>query len=119
MLTDLSKAFDCLPHDLLIAKLNAYEVDISALRLVTDYLTNAKQITKIGNDYSSWRENLYGVSQGSILGPLLFNVSFVIITDDFKMANYADDTTPYVWGKDISSVIKPFTKCRRNCFNLV
>ena len=45
--------------------------------------------------------------------------SFVIITDDFKMANYADGTTPYIWGKDISSVIKPFTKCRRNCFNLV
>ena len=61
LLTDLSKAFDCLPHDLLIAKLNAYGVDISALRLIFDYLTNRKQRTKIGNDYSSWKEIFYGV----------------------------------------------------------
>ena len=66
LLTDLSKAFDCLPHDLIIAKLNAYGLDISALRLILDYLTSRKQRTKIGNDYSSWREITYGVPQGSI-----------------------------------------------------
>ena len=94
---------DCFPHDLLMAKLNAYGVDVSALRLIFDYLTNRKQRTKIGIDYSSWREILYGVPQGSILGPLLFNTficNLFLITDDFEMANYADDTTPYVCGKD-------------------
>ena len=109
LLTDLSKAFDCLPHDLLIAKLNACRVDISALRLVFDYLTNRKHRIKIGNDYSSWTEVLYGVPQGSILGPLLFNIficDLFLIKDDFGMANYADDTTPYVCCKDITSVIK-------------
>ena len=109
LLTDLSKAFDCLPHDLLIAKLNAYGVDISALRLMFDYLTNRKQRAKIGNDYSSWREILYGVLQGSILGQILFNIficDLFLITDDFEMANYADDTTPHVCGRDITSAIK-------------
>ena len=97
----------CFPHDLLIAKLNAYGVDVSALRLIFDYLTNRKHRTKIGIDYSSWREILYGVPQGSILGPLLFNIficNLFLITDDFEMANYADDTTPYVCGKDITVI---------------
>ena len=105
LLTDLSKAFDCLPHDLLIAKLNAYGVDISALRLIFDYLTKRKQRAKIGNDYSSRREILYGVPQGFTLVPLLFNIficDLILITHDFKMANYADDTTPYVCNKDIN-----------------
>ena len=73
LLTDLSKAFDCLSHDLLIAKLNAYGFSIAALRLVQNYLSNRKQRTKINSDFSSWEEILFGVPQGSILGPLLFN----------------------------------------------
>ena len=78
-------------------------------RLIFDYLTNRKQRTKIGNDYSSRRKILYGVPQGSILVPLLFNIficDLFLITDDFEMANYADDRTPCVCGKDITSVIK-------------
>ena len=59
--------------------------------------------------YSSWREILYGVPQKSILGPFIFNIfiyNLFLITDDFEIANYADDTTPYVCGNDMTSVIK-------------
>ena len=74
LLFDLSKAFDCLPHDLLLAKLNACRFSLPALRLVQRYLSNRKQRTKINSEFSSWEEILFGVRQGSILGPILFNI---------------------------------------------
>ena len=77
LLTDLSKAkaFYSLPHNLFIAKLNAYGFDNKAVRFVYDYLTSRKQRTKISDTYSSWQEILSGVPQGSILGRLLFNIA--------------------------------------------
>ena len=71
LLTDLSKAFDCLSHELLLAKLHAYGFSIPALRLVYRFLKNRKQRTKINSTYSCWEEILFGVPQRSILGPLL------------------------------------------------
>ena len=61
LLTDLSKAFDSLSHDLLIAKLNAYGFSLPPLKLVHSYFSNRKQSTKINNAYSSWEEILFGV----------------------------------------------------------
>ena len=98
LLTDLSKAFDCIPHDLIIAKLEAYGFQIDALRLVYDYLSNRKQRVKLNETFSSWRDLEYGVPQGSILGPLLFNIhlcDLLYFLDDLDIANYADDTTLY------------------------
>ena len=71
---DLSKAFDCLPHGLLIAKCHVYGVTVPACELLTDYLSQRKQRVKIGNARSSWADLHKGVPQGSILGPLLFNI---------------------------------------------
>ena len=74
VLTNLSKAFDCICHDLLISKLNAYGLSLPALKLITDYLRNRKQRTKIGLIYSDWEDIILGVPQGSKLGALSFNI---------------------------------------------
>ena len=59
LLTDLSKGFDCLSHELLLAKLHASGFSMSALRLIYSYLADRKQRTKINSSYSSWEENLF------------------------------------------------------------
>ena len=74
LLTDLSKAFDCLGHELLIAKLNVYGFSLTALKLVNNCLSNRKQRTKTNSSYSSLLEIIFGVPQRSILGPLLVNI---------------------------------------------
>ena len=67
LLTDLSKAFDCIPHDLIIAKLEVYGFRIDALRLVHDYLSNSKQRVKLNETFSSWRGIKYRVHKDLFL----------------------------------------------------
>ena len=108
ILTDLSKAFDCINHDLLIAKLNAYGFSNEALTFIWSYLKDRKQRTKVGSEFSKWLELKYGVPQGSILGPLLFNIflnDIFFFIKDIKIANYADDNTPYLTHKHATDLI--------------
>mgnify|MGYP001792265277 CR=1 FL=1 len=104
---DLSKAFDTLNHNLLIAKLEAYGFSMDSLVFIKDYLSNRFQRCKIGDHISEWRKIKTGVPQGSILGPLLFNI---FINDIFKfvhrscICNYADDNTLYSFGKNFESI---------------
>ena len=74
VLMDLSKAFDCLPHDLLLLKLKAYSLSENALNLIDDYLSNRKQYVKVSTYFSTWQNIYKGVPQESILDPVLFNV---------------------------------------------
>ena len=93
---------------MLVAKLFAYGFDDKALCFIYDYLRHCKQRTKIGDSYSSWQEILYGVPQGSILGPLLFNVDLCdlfITMSQYDIADYADDNMPYVSGRNIKEVV--------------
>ena len=93
MLTDLRKAFGCLNHELLVAKLNAYGFTLPALKLVHDYLLNRKQRTRVNNSYSPRFKMLFGIPQVSILGPLLFNIflaDLFFILSEIDIANYAD-----------------------------
>ena len=93
---DLSKAFDCIPHEILIAKLAAYGFDKNALLLIYSYLSDRNQAVRINNTFSSFKKLISGVPQGSILGPILFNVFINDLYFFIKSAtlhNYADDNT--------------------------
>ena len=70
---DLSKAFDCVPHDLLIAKLAAYPVDENLLMHIYSYLSNRKQCVRVNNAHSRFQNVITEVPQGSIVGPTLLN----------------------------------------------
>ena len=108
VLMDLSKAFDTINHELLIAKLHAYGFEKSALSIVNDYLSNRWQRVKIENSFSDWFELPSGVPQGSVLGPLLFNIylnDLLWFMEDCELCNFADDTTIFECDEDLNRLI--------------
>ena len=108
LLTDLSKAFDSISHELLAAKLYAYRFSNNSVKLIYDYLSGRTQRTKVNNSFSKLLEIMFGVPQGSILGVILFNIYIddLFFSAEFQIANFADDCSPFDFGATTEDVIK-------------
>ena len=108
VLMDLSKAFDCLPHILLLAKLKSYGFSDNAIEFMYSYLDKRVQRVKINSDFSDWMETKQGVPQGSILNPLLFNIyiNYIFLhLNKSSLCNYADDNTSWLSSTDMNELI--------------
>ena len=119
LLTDLSKAFGkSLPHDLLIAKLDTYGFRNDALYLIFNYLNNKKQRVKINSSFRSLQNIVSGVPQGSLLGPLLFNIflTYFFLFCPTKIESYADENTPNAMGDCFEKTLKKVEKASNTLF---
>ena len=119
LLTDHSKAFQCLPNELLIAKLHAYGVEITSLKLWHSCLTKRKQRVKLNGTYNSWSEIIFGVLQNSILGPLLFNIFLCDLFQyfpDLDITNYTDNNTSHSTNINLNKVLHDPEKMANTLF---
>jgi hypothetical protein len=109
VLRDLSKAFDTINHDLLIAKMYAYGFSIDALKIIRSYLSDWWIRTKIDKSFSTWKEIFSGMPQGSVNGPKWFNLYlndlFFLFTTT-EVCNIADDSTPYACDMDLKILLQ-------------
>ena len=101
---DLSIAFDATNHSLLLAKLKAYDFYEVCFK---NYVCNRFQRSIINSSFSSWNEVITGVPQGSILGPLPFNIflnDIFLFISKGQLYKYADDNTLYKSGKNMQKI---------------
>ena len=108
MLTNLSKVFDCIAHDLFLAKLASYSFSERALRYVYSYLSNRRQCVPINTTYSNYQKIISGVPRGSILGSIFFNLSIndsLFFVFDVSLHNFADGNTLSVFAETILELI--------------
>ena len=110
---------DCLLHELLIAKLATYGFDYDSFVFIQSYLSERQQRTKINNACNTYSDILYGVPQGSKLGPLIFNIYISDVFYDIdicEIASYADDSTPYTSDFNLKKVTQKLDLTTNNLF---
>ena len=103
----LSKAFDCVPHDLLLPKLAAYGIDDNLILYIHSYLLNRKQCVCIDNTLSEFNKIVSGVPQRSIVGPILFNCflnDFYYFIENANVDNFADDNTLTTFSQNVRNL---------------
>ena len=106
---DLSKVFDALNYDLLIAKRNAHGFQHDILKLLHSYLFNQWNRTKVNTSFSSRKELNKGVPRGSVIGPILCNLylnHLFYLFNFTKVCNFANDTTFHACNNDLNNLIK-------------
>ena len=104
---DLSKAFDCVSHDVLVRKMYMYNVLPRSVKLFSSYLSNRQQCVRIGTETSSMGRLTSGVAQGAIIGPIMFLLyvnDFPNILEPNDSLLYADDTTIFSRGSSLGEV---------------
>ena len=121
VLMDLSKAFDCIPQDLLIVKLSAYGLNGNVLKYIYTYLKNRKQCVRIKNVCSDFKDIISWVQQGSVVGPMLFNAFlnyFFFCIRKASEHNFADDNT-LSFAKSFTLQVKRLTTESQKCNQMV
>ena len=107
ILMDLSKTFDCIPHDLLLPKLAAYGINDNLILSIHPYLLNRKQCVCIDNTLSEFNKVISGVPQGSIVGPILFNCllnDFYYFIENANVHNFADGNTLTTFAENVRNL---------------